>query len=101
MPAAHARIATEEASRLIKRLCTHWSHKFAVEFDETHGRVPFDASTAATLNARDGQLDVRVEAEDAERLARMQDVVAEHLQRMARAEQPLQIDWQPGEPDVA
>ncbi|WP_414674792.1 DUF2218 domain-containing protein, partial [Lysobacter sp.] len=49
MPVAHARIATDDASRLIKRLCTHWRHKFPVEFDSERGRVPFDDATVATL----------------------------------------------------
>ena len=89
-------IATPDAARLIKRLCTHWAHKFEVVFDDSHGRVPFDANTLALLDADDGTLHVRIEAADAERLARMQDVVAEHLQRMNRGA-PLAIAWRPAD----
>ena len=92
MPASVSRIPTPDASRLIKRLCTHWAHKFEVVFDDGHGRVPFDASTLALLDADPDALHVRIEATDGERLARMQQVVAEHLQRMHRGE-PLAIDW--------
>ena len=94
MPAATARIETVEAERLIKRLCTHWAHKFAVAFDAGSGFVPFDASTTARLRAEDGGLHVAVEAADAATLERFQGVVANHLQRMARAGE-LAIRWRP------
>ena len=94
MPASAARIETVEAERLIKRLCTHWAHKFAVAFDAGGGFVPFDTSTSARLRAEDGRLHVAVEAADAATLERFHDVVASHLQRMARAGE-LTIDWRP------
>lgn len=92
MPTSVSDIRTVGASRLIKRLCTHWAHKFEVRFDDSYGLVPFDATTLALLEADEDGLHVHVEAEDGERLARMQDVVAEHLQRMNRGE-PLAIAW--------
>ncbi len=94
MPVATARIETVEAERLIKRLCTHWAHKFAVAFDAGSGFVPFDDATSARLHAEDGSLHVTVEAIDAATLERFQGVVANHLQRMARAGE-LAIDWRP------
>ena len=95
MPRATATIATRDGSRLIKRLCTHWGHKFAVEFDESRGNAPFDADTRLRLDAGAESLVARLEAADDARLAQMQGVVADHLQRMARGE-TLQIDWIPG-----
>ena len=97
MPSTHARIATADGSRLIKRLLTHWGHRFQVELQERHGRVPFDADTVAEFEAGADALQARITAADPERLARMQDVVAEHLQRMARGE-TLEIAWQPVQP---
>lgn len=96
MPAATADIATPEAQRLIKRLCTHWAHKFAVAFDADSGFVPFDDTTTARLRAADDRLHVSVEAADTPTLERFQDVVGNHLQRMARAG-TLDIHWQPGD----
>ncbi len=93
MPASNATIATADGSRLIKRLLTHWGHRFEVSFDAERGHVPFDADTRADFHATVDALTVRVEAADGERLERMQQVVAEHLQRMARGE-TLQIGWQ-------
>jgi hypothetical protein len=95
MPTATATIATRDGSRLIKRLCTHWAHKLDVEFDENGAHVPFDANTRLQLDAGVDALQARLEAADDARLAQMQGVVAEHLQRMARGE-TLEIAWAPG-----
>ncbi|GAB1408093.1 DUF2218 domain-containing protein [Thermomonas brevis] len=78
-----ARVATPDPSKLIRRLCTHWAHKFEVEFDERQGRIalPFGA---CLLRAGDGVLEVQLEADDAAQMPRFQDVVAEHADRMAR-----------------
>ncbi|HRP72499.1 MAG TPA: DUF2218 domain-containing protein [Luteimonas sp.] len=94
MPVATADIDTPEASRLIKRLCTHWAHKFPVSFDADSGTVPFDATTIARLRAEGEHLHVHVEADDAVTMERFQGVVEVHLQRMARAGE-LAIRWQP------
>lgn len=96
MPSRHARIATADGSRLIKRLLTHWGHKFDVSFDERSGHVPFDAQTTATFAASDDTLLARIDSTDDAQLVRFQDVVANHLHRMARGE-TLQIDWQDGD----
>ena len=92
MPVSSADIATVEASRLIKRLCTHWAHKFPVEFDEHSGFVPFDATTTTRLQATAERLHARVEAADEATLERFEGVVESHLQRMARAGE-LQVAW--------
>lgn len=92
MPTSTATIATADGSRLIKRLCTHWAHKLEVEFDETRARVVFDADTVATLAATADTLVARLTAADDAGLARYQDVVGSHLQRMARGE-TLDIGW--------
>ena len=92
MPASTATIATPEASRLIKRLCTHWGHKFTVEFDERQGVVSFDDDVVLRLQAREHALEARIEACDPPALERFTGVVENHLQRMARAT-PLQFDW--------
>ncbi|MCW5580114.1 MAG: DUF2218 domain-containing protein [Luteimonas sp.] len=89
-----ADIDTTEAARLIKRLCTHWAHKFAVVFDAESGLVPFDDATTARFRAGPERLHVSVEAMDAATLERFQGVVASHLQRMARAGE-LSIHWHP------
>jgi len=92
MATTSATIPTTDGARLIKRLCAHWSHKFPVEFSESHGDIAFDAQTHVRLNATDQTLVAAIETADTAHAARLQDVVAEHLNRMARGE-TLTIAW--------
>lgn len=88
-----AQVPTASASRYLQQLCKHWSHKFAVEFDETHGRIPLPLGTA-TLSATADSLGVHLTANGADALPRMKTVIAEHLDRFAFREAPLPFDWQ-------
>ena len=92
MPATNATIATPEASRLIRRLCTHWGHTFTVDFDEQQGVVTFHDDVVLRLRAGEDALEARIEACDTPALERFEGVVENHLQRMARATR-LQFDW--------
>ncbi len=92
MANSSARIQTKSASRYLQQLCKHWSHKFEVTFDATHGRIPLPIGVAI-LDATPETLDVRVEAADAETLPRLKEVVANHLDRFAFREAPLPFDW--------
>ena len=94
MPATTSLSATPEAGRLIKRLCTHWGHKFSVEFDDQRGLVQFDDAVVLRLQAHADALHARIDAIDLPALERFQGVVENHLQRMARAG-ALSFDWQP------
>ena len=90
--ASQAQIRTEHASRYLQQLCKHWSHKFAVSFDPTHGVVPFPTSRC-TFDATPDMLTLRIDAH-ADDLARMESVVVEHLGRFAFRE-ALDIRWTP------
>ena len=86
-----ARVATGHASRYLQQLCKHWSHKFpATAFDASHGVVPFGQATC-TFDATPEALHMRLEAAPAE-IARMEEVVAKHLERFAFRE-TLDIKW--------
>lgn len=85
-----ARVATEHASRYLQQLCKHWSHKFEVAFDAAHGVVPFGAATCI-FDATSETLHMRLEAPPGE-IARMEEVVANHLVRFAFRE-TLDIRW--------
>ncbi|AVO46382.1 DUF2218 domain-containing protein [Phreatobacter cathodiphilus] len=93
MPVSLADIATAHASRYLQQLCKHWSHKFAVTFDERSGTVPFSEEAALTLSANGDVLSLKLDA-SADRLPTLEEVVAEHLKRFAFREE-LHIDWQP------
>ncbi len=94
MLGSHAIVPTASASRYLQQLCKHWGHKFEVEFDAQHGRValPFGP---VELKASDAALEVTCQIEGDGDLARMQQVVADHLNRFAHREGELVFDWQP------
>jgi hypothetical protein len=90
MSTATTRIPTEHGSRYLQQLCKHWSHKFAVEFTPQNGRIEMSAGVLI-LDADAEGLGLQLTAEP-DTLTRMEDVVAEHLQRFAFRE-ALQFNW--------
>lgn len=92
MPSSTVQIETSNPSRLIRRLCKHWSHKFEVSFDDQQGRIAF-GEAQCLLTAGDGSLTAEVQTEDEAQLTRMETVVADHLQRMS-AEETFNFAWQ-------
>lgn len=87
---AVAVIATEQPQRLMKRLCKHWGHKFPVEVGEQQGSI--ELSLGLCRMTCTDSLKVELHS-DAEQMATLQQVVADHLQRMGSTE-TLVINWQ-------
>lgn len=92
MSATQGHVDTQNPSRLITRLCKHWGHKFPVRHDEQEGEIQLSIGQCR-MKVVEGGLNVVLEAEDAEQLQRLQQVVAEHLERMATGE-TLVFTWQ-------
>ena len=99
---SETRVPTAHASRYIQRLCKHWSHNSAVEYDALHGKIviPWNARGASwpadaivRMDAMPGMLVCRVEAAAAEQLAVLKHAVQEHLNRFAFREGSLRFDW--------
>ena len=90
MTVSEAYVTCANPARLMTRLCKHWSHKFNVELGEANGSVAFPNGTCEfAVEADLLQVSLRM-PEDSQ--ARMQQVVAEHLQRMAGTE-TLAVHW--------
>ena len=89
---SQSRIMASNPSRLIKRLCNHWRHKFPVQLDEQGGDIELPLGRCS-LRANEGVLDAKLESTDRARLQQLQKVVADHLARMA-GDEPLGIAWQ-------
>ena len=92
MTIARGRAETASGSKYLQQLCKHWGHKFDVEFSETKGQVRFP-SAVATMEASADALFVTIETDDEESVARLKDVVANHLDRFAFREAPLPFEW--------
>jgi len=82
---------TLDASRILRRLCKHWSHKFAVRYDDAGGEIQLN-DVRVLLRAAPERLFVTLENPQAEVPRRLMGVVAEHLQRMA-ADATLEVVW--------
>ncbi|MDF3933086.1 DUF2218 domain-containing protein [Pseudomonas citronellolis] len=92
MPTSRAEVATPDGARYLKRLCNHFAHKLPVELTEDSGVLRFDFGTCR-LRADASALHMQAEAEDAESLARLQQVVVSHLDRFAWKEGQLPVAW--------
>ncbi len=88
---AIAAIQTQQPERLMKRLCNHWRHKLPVDLGEQQSSIELPMGICRMFCT-----DIlRVELHsDEQHMPTLQQVVADHLQRMASAEELL-IDWQP------
>ncbi|CAA2104942.1 MULTISPECIES: DUF2218 domain-containing protein [Methylobacterium] len=93
MPTSQARVPTAEASRYLKQLCRHWSHKFPVEATDAAGTVPFGEDRICTFQAEADALLMRVATPDPAGLTRLENVVADHLMRFAFRENLGEITW--------
>lgn len=88
---AEAQVAIDQPRRYLAQLCKHFQHKLPVTLAEHDGSIAFPCGACA-LQATADTLVLRLDAEDAVALARLEDVVARHLARFA-FRTPPQIDW--------
>ena len=94
MPTATAVVSTDAAVRYAKQLLAHLGRKNSVEtIDDAPegGRLVF-AYGFGTVRPEDGRLVLEAVAADDESLARVQDVLARHLERFG-ARRELSVHW--------
>jgi hypothetical protein len=89
--ASQARVSTAHAQRYMTQLCKHWSHKFAVDHDDRQGTIALPGGRC-TLEAGTDLLAIRLEANEPAGLARLEQVVEEHIRRFAFREE-LSFAW--------
>ena len=91
MNLSRAEVPTANAVSYLRQLCRHWSHKYSVEFDDTHGKIQLPKAIVQLMPSP-AALSVYLEVPAAEDQARMEEVVAEHLQRFGFKE-TLVFNW--------
>lgn len=84
-------LETSNANRYITRLCKHWGHRFTVEYDERRGFIDFGGSTCEMLAEGDA-LNIVVTA-PGDQLDTLEEVVVDHLQRMAPKGETVSCTW--------
>jgi len=90
MTTSTATISSDRASIYLQQLCKHFGHKVPVAFTESEGRIelPFGVCRLAA----DGQtLTMTVEGERPD-IARLEQVIGDHLTRFAFREAPA-FSW--------
>jgi uncharacterized protein len=83
---------TADAPRIIRRLCKHWSHKFETHVDDSGGTIQLN-DVLVTLRAEPDRVRVTLANPQGDVPERLKGVVAEHMQRMAGADEPLDVRW--------
>lgn len=81
------RITTARAARLVHQLCAHFAQQTAAVHTPMHGHIVFP-SGSCRLEAGDDLLVMRMEAEDASGLVRLEALLAGQLERVVAAEPP-------------
>ncbi|MCB2049585.1 MAG: DUF2218 domain-containing protein [Novosphingobium sp.] len=95
MTSYSARVPTANGSRYLQQLCKHWSHRFDVDFTSDRGVV--DAGFGKLmLVASDDSLTVSCDLAEGADASKMQQVVADHINRFAFREGELEFDWKAG-----
>lgn len=92
MHTIHGEAMTAESARIIKRLCNHWGHKLTVRMDGADGVIEFPDAEVA-LRALPDRISATISSNEPAAVARLPDVVARHLQRMAGPEAQLEVQW--------
>jgi hypothetical protein len=115
MPTAEAHVETDRPSRYLVQLCRHFSHngrhlghrprahdggdaharpdvQAHVEWSDTHGTVNFAPWGQCIMQVNANMLTLRAEAADEEKLQRIQELLAGHLDRFGRRDR-LEVTW--------
>lgn len=86
-----ATVPTARPAPYMKQLCKHFRHKLEVNFDEARGEIRFDFGRCR-LDVAEGALVLVAEAADEPRLERVEQVIADHLERFGRRDE-LSVRW--------
>jgi len=100
-----ANVQTTQASEWLAELCRQFQERAAthpelgiqVAWSESHGSVDFGWG-GCTLHARPDALNLRVEADQADDIERLQELVTRHVERLASGEQAAMAWSTSGEP---
>ncbi|WP_410472920.1 DUF2218 domain-containing protein [Faucicola mancuniensis] len=83
---------TQDGERIIGRLAKHWSHKFDIVNQGEKTIIPFSEENQVILSADNEQLLATLTTNDEESQPKLQEVVLNHINRMAGVE--FEAQWQ-------
>lgn len=91
MLTVQASVAIPTPSRYMARLCNHFAHRVTVHREPDSARIEFP-NGLGTLQATADRLEIKLQANDAATLERLQEVVSRHLKQVASAE-TFEVSW--------
>lgn len=89
MLTSSATIQTQNPQQIMNRLCKHWAHKLPVTLSSDKGEIELPMGVCQMYCT---DLLIVTLKSDAEQLPKLQQVVSDHLLRMA-AKETLVIEW--------
>lgn len=91
MKHSEALMATPNGAEYIRSLCSHWGHRFPVEYNETAGQILLP-QTICKLFAAPSSFLLQLEVQEDVDPQLMENVVEQHLRRFA-SEEPIDLTW--------
>ncbi|MSP51826.1 MAG: DUF2218 domain-containing protein [Alphaproteobacteria bacterium] len=88
---SEAKVKTDKASQYMVQLCKHFGHRVPATYTENTGRIELDMGVC-TMQSDPDHMALRSEATDEASLARLEDVIAKHLDHFAWREKPP-VNW--------
>ncbi len=88
---AQAIVVIPTPARYLRRLANHFRHRITVDLQPETATLHFPEGLG-TLEARGGELLMRLEARSLEALARYQEVVGRHLKQVA-PDEAVDVHW--------
>jgi hypothetical protein len=77
----------------LRKLCNHWGHQFEVQVIENAGKIDLgDSSLEMEADVDSAMLRVILTA-DPESLDELQNIVVEHINRLAHREGNIEMQW--------
>jgi len=91
MLTSQATLSTENADKVLYKLCKHFALKIPVDFDTEHAHIHFPYGECR-IQRSDAILAIICTAADPDLLAKVESVVNSHLGMMAKMPE-LQLGW--------
>ncbi|MDG3010236.1 DUF2218 domain-containing protein [Rhodococcus sp. D2-41] len=87
-------VRTDRPGRYGKQLVSHLGRRHGGEWSPESGTGWIDLDTGrATVTAAEGALHLRIDSDDIDELARLEDVIARHLVRFGERDE-LTVTWE-------
>ncbi len=87
----HSTVKTQHGIAYTRRLCKHFAHKIPASVENDLGRIEFPFGVC-TIESDEHHMFIKVELENTDDAARAEQVVGDHLIRMANRDEP-EVLW--------